>query len=735
MGEAMRSIFIVAMLLVLPIFFVIGDESRQSGVDLYVGDIILIPGPQTAMVGSNITINATIWNIGNENASDVAVIFSRTDEENLTSVTIAKYNFQQNITNGSKDYAIVYWNTSGLKAMINYTINVTVLNSSAQVELNWSNNTNYRNISLLPEPKADPYVCCISASKYEAYVGEAVLINVTIRNKGDADAIDEPLLLYLDENTTPFFEDRVDIGLSLVYTYTWDTTNVSIGNHTIKAKIRETYAKTKNITILAIPQKLFPDIKIVDIYASPSEPEIGEIVKINVRLENVGLALADESELAIYIGNEIYFEKKIPKLEPTEKYTAIFDWNTSNYLAITYTIRAYADFNNIVEESNETNNVIAFYVKLKGSVDLIIYNLTFNIEGIEVKNATIGKIVKLSASVRNIGTIESGNTNITFYIDGKIIGEKNIQILAVSGEITKDVNWDTSSYSVGKYKVKVVVDEKDFNKELNEENNFVEGEFTLLPAPGKPDLTITNLTASNSKPKIGDKVQINVTVMNIGTENAYNVIVGFFVQTRKMSENRIDSILQNEKREIVFTWDTANFVEGNYFLNVSIDITNAIVESNEENNLMSIEITLSPGPKKEAQIEIKEVSILEKKLIEDDTITIKAVLYNNGTMDAYSVHVIFLVDKIKIDEGYYNVLINEEKEVKGIWNKALPGKHNLTVLVRGQIKGNEVFEEIKINVEEKEKKIDLSPLLIPIIIFLILLALVLIFRKPREKEE
>ncbi len=94
----------------------------------------------------------------------------------------------------------------------------------------------------------------------------------------------------------------------------------------------------------------------------------------------------------------------------------------------------------------------------------------------ETDSATVEKTIKikvvkpivLRAVVRNNGEMDAENVPVSFYVNGKLIGTKYVDVPA-KGETEVSLNWTT--YSDGEYSIKVVIDADNKLLELDEGNN------------------------------------------------------------------------------------------------------------------------------------------------------------------------------------------------------------------------------------------------------------------------
>ena len=92
--------------------------------------------------------------------------------------------------------------------------------------------------------------------------------------------------------------------------------------------------------------------------------------------------------------------------------------------------------------------------------------------------------IYINATVRNTGTVEAKNVNVTLYIDGQYMDQKNLATIAAGGEQNITFNWDATNYKAGDYKVEIVLDSNSTTIELNEGNNKITKTVTLTDING-----------------------------------------------------------------------------------------------------------------------------------------------------------------------------------------------------------------------------------------------------------
>jgi len=109
-----------------------------------------------------------------------------------------------------------------------------------------------------------------------------------------------------------------------------------------------------------------------------------------------------------------------------------------------------------------------------------------------------------------------------------------------------------------------------------------------------PDVAIVTDSISTFPSDIyeNDQVKINVTVENAGDTSVENVGVALYVNTRDnpADEIHISSLSPGEEKEVILYWIAKD--AGNYTLFIFADFEELIAETNEDNNIGSIKVTV-----------------------------------------------------------------------------------------------------------------------------------------------
>jgi subtilase family serine protease len=196
--------------------------------------------------------------------------------------------------------------------------------------------------------------------------------------------------------------------------------------------------------------------------------------------------------------------------------------------------------------------------------------------------------------VWNIGNLNATNVVVRFLRENVPIDETQISLVPFGENRTASVKWMMAL--LGTHSIKIIVDPGNAITELNETNNAASEKVEVVAFAStflRADLEISaqNLTLSSDEIEAGDSIVITSEVFNFGNNSADDVEVVFTVDGDRVGEQVIPHIPVNNSRAARVTWIAT---VGHHIINVTVDPTNQINESNKSNNRASISIDVTP---------------------------------------------------------------------------------------------------------------------------------------------
>ena len=404
------------------------------------------------------------------------------------------------------------------------------------------------------------------------------------------------------------FDASRSSSVSTITTYEWDFDNDGVYDVSVSSQIYEYEGWTElgeyivglqvtddegrndtdTVKMTVVPNV---DLIVTNITFTPTEINDGDIMIFNATVENIGTeALTDDFYVRFEVDENYIGRQQVSGgLAAGNSVHVLQNWEAD---AGTHTVRVYADRgyyssqNNLIPETNETNNTLSQALPEILHPDLTITSLTWSpTEGIGD-----GDIVIFNATVNNTG---AGNTTSDFYvrfeIDGSCIGGQRVSGLAAGGSTEVSQSWHADA---GTHNVKAVVDYYNRINESTENNNELSHALPEIPFP---DLTITDISWSPATDiKHGDTVTFTATIENIEAGNtSRNFYVLFEIDGSYIGHRRVSGLTAGSSTEVMQDW-TAD--AGTHTVKAIVDEYDSVNESIESNNDKSEALPEIPQP-------------------------------------------------------------------------------------------------------------------------------------------
>ena len=394
-----------------------------------------------------------------------------------------------------------------------------------------------------------------------AMQGQAVSIEVDVRNHGPATA-NIPVVVRLSSDTTFTDERRPPVPSQSTGTarFTWRTRDYKAGGHTIRAEVPSEHNIATGKKSMELPFRLTPlavTATIVDVYAYPEDPSVGEPVSIGVTVRNDG-------PVATSIPITLHFppggrqpETRSPHVHPGQTETETFEWLTGDYRPGTHRFRVgVAAVGNPVE-----------YLDVELSPPVV--NATIVDVAVNPEIPRLGEPVTISVTVRNDGWIPT-NIPVTLHFpsDEKLPETQRPRVEhGAVGSVA--FTWRTSRYEPGIHDFKVEV--------ASDPPASQRFEVELLPPI--VDVAIIGIGSDPSESAVkGQEVKVWVDVINNGP-SALNVPVQIaFPSSEKKPERKPARIEPGKTARVEFVWKTANYDVGTHQLTATLLVDYNITE-------------------------------------------------------------------------------------------------------------------------------------------------------------
>lgn len=422
-----------------------------------------------------------------------------------------------------------------------------------------------------------------------------------------------------------------------------------------------------------------PDLIIEAITWTPANPAMGEAVTFTITIKNQGSDTAASSRVAYYIDDALLNSAFVNQIAPGGTATKNFTWTAQ---AGSHTVRAVADSNNTVAESDETNNAKTYAFSTLAP-DLVIESITWLPE-----NPSKGDSVSFNVKVKNQGNGQANSSRVYFYIDGASRGYQETGRLDAGAATTRTFTWPAQA---GSHEIKAIADKDGWVAESDESNN----EKTVTFTTSAPDLIIETITWSPESPQESDNVTFTVFIKNQGSGKADYSLVAYYINDRYLSSVSVDPIDAGATDNKTFIW----IVEaGSHDIRAVADSSNNVAEGDEANNETTA--IFSPLP---ADLIVQEITWVPESPAAGNTVTFSVTIKNQGSGKAGSSRVYLYLDDYSIGYQVIQQISAGSTVQKDFTWTADAGSHTIRAVAD---KDNKVPESDESN---NEKTVSFSP--------------------------
>ena len=224
-----------------------------------------------------------------------------------------------------------------------------------------------------------------------------------------------------------------------------------------------------------------PDVAVSNVTLSSTSVYSGEIVTINVTVNNEG-GTTETFNVTIYANNTEIGKQTMSNLTSGANAILTFSWNTTKVSSGTYMIEAVAD---IVPDEKDTadNTYVSGYVTVLDIHDVAVISVNISATG-----AYIGQAISISVVIRNEGTVAE-TFNVTIYSNETVIETIKVIDLQPSEEKSLTFYWNTTGFAGdSRYIVKAVASQ--VLGEADTLDNVLESGIVTLKSSDQPNSSL-----------------------------------------------------------------------------------------------------------------------------------------------------------------------------------------------------------------------------------------------------
>jgi subtilase family serine protease len=535
--------------------------------------------------------------------------------------------------------------------------------------------------AVLADAGPDLIVQSISLSPAEPAIDDMVTITVTVKNQGTTSAGVNYLICYADSTILATVSiNPLEAGLMTTAAFNWKAES---GSHTIKAVVDSSNmiaesSETNNTNTYAITTRA-ADLVVQSITWSPASPSRGNPVVFSVVLKNQGNAISRITNINLYIDGNSRGTQDIQSINPGGTLTKTYNWFA---MVGQHPVKAVVDEMNNVRESNESNNEYTATFST-AAPDLIIEKITWWPLNIS-KNDT----VSINATVKNQGSGTADSCQLAYYIDNEL--KSTLAVNALQAGASVNISFSFKALSE-KHEVKAVIDYYKNVTEIDETNNEKAANLSTL----LPDLTVTSITWWPINAAVGDTVSFNATIKNLGGGRSEKVHVACYIDGSFISSPDIPELNAGSETLLPIQWVATG---GSHAISVAVDYDNMLVETADDNNKLTVNISIIPP-----DLSIYNISWSPDNFSIEDTVTFSANITNQGGGRAENFYITFYMDGVLLSSEPVDRINSRGWVTRTCTWKALNGRHTLRAVVD---EGKAITEE---NENNNENQVSVAP--------------------------
>ena len=353
-----------------------------------------------------------------------------------------------------------------------------------------------------------------------------------------------------------------------------------------------------------------------NVYLSLTSVPAGSSTQASSSLYNLGNALASPATVGYYFSANQTLDASDMLLTSTTG-TVYGGGNASRYAPLTvpagtpvgsYYILFVADYLNQVAESNEANNVAAISVQVVPAVVDLLTSQPYLSPSTSVPNG----VVNASCYIQNQGNSPASSSNLGYYLSTNTTFDASDVLLLNAPGAALAAGGYLSRYNgltipagtaLGSYYVLFVADPTNVVAEANETNNV--SSYPLQVVAPVVDLSVAQPYVSPNVSAAGNNIGASCYIQNQGNSPASSSDVGYYLSTNTTFDAS-DVLLLNAPGAALAAGSylsrynnvtiPAGTAPGSYYVLFVADPTNAVAESNENNNVTSASLLLlAPG--------------------------------------------------------------------------------------------------------------------------------------------
>jgi len=295
------------------------------------------------------------------------------------------------------------------------------------------------------------------------------------------------------------------------------------------------------------------DVAVTNVTVSPTTALDGQIVSINVTVQNQGVK-SETFDVSTYYDSNLIQTKTVSNLAGGNASTTVqYSWNTAGVAPGTYTIKAVAS--PLPGETDKADNTYT-----DGTVTVAYTHNVAVISVVPSKTSIyLNESITITVVAKNKGTTTETFT-VTAYNGTAAIETKTVSSLAAGANQTLLYTWNTTNTLEGSYLIKAVA--SNVTGEIyTVDNTYIDGIVEISP---KRDVAVLSVDASPTTVNEGQNVTITVVVKNNGQQKEDFELYTFYDDTATGTSQTVSNLAVGANRTLTIIWNTTSVSPGTY---------------------------------------------------------------------------------------------------------------------------------------------------------------------------
>ena len=351
---------------------------------------------------------------------------------------------------------------------------------------------------------------------------------------------------------------------------------------------------------------------------------------IAMKMKNATIAIVIQDELQVPISYSEISDFDVP---PNEKLVFLYSKLYIPHWAYVGNATVFVSVLNSVNGSKvpysptiSTN----FFITSSPPLTIALHDVAVVNSSPSANSVEVGQPANINVIVRNEGTeIESFDVNA--YLNAAFIGTQHVVDLTPYLTANLNFTFDTSMMNIGNYTVTISIPYLSKEADLTD-NFFVDGVIEIKPESPAiiHDIAIVNVTTSNNSIYIGQTLQINVSIVNKGTETE-SFDVKTYYGSSLIEILRVSSLAPNTQTTLISVWNTSFVKEGFYVITASAPLPGDVFPSDNTFVDGVVQVKARPIPSAIHDVAVLNVTSSTTFAYIGQVINITVFVKNKGT--------------------------------------------------------------------------------------------------------